>query len=75
MIVADAAFLPDRFYGAAARAAGRALTRLRTRESMTSSRRVPVVPRQPGDSPLGPDVGPVLAAGPVPGTDPAQAQL
>jgi hypothetical protein len=48
MIVADAAFLPDRFYRAAARTTCRALTRLRTRESTTSSTPVPVVPPQPG---------------------------
>ncbi|MEC3995332.1 HTTM domain-containing protein [Actinacidiphila sp. DG2A-62] len=67
MIVADAAFLPDRFYRAAARAAARALTGLRTPEPMTSFRRIPAVPRQPDNSrPLGQDAGPVLATEPVP---------
>ncbi|WP_406013945.1 HTTM domain-containing protein [Streptomyces sp. NBC_00984] len=46
MIVADAAFLPDRFYRAAARATRRTLARLRSRESPTSPRRAPLVPPQ-----------------------------
>ena len=73
MIVADAAFLPDRFYRAAADAARHALERLRGRTSMPSSRPVPVVPPQPGDpGRRGSDAGPALPVGP--GTDPARAQ-
>ncbi|HEY5835610.1 HTTM domain-containing protein [Streptomyces sp.] len=65
MIVADAAFLPDRFYRAAARTAHRALTRLKSRESMTSSPRVPVVPPRSGNSGLlRSDDDPVLPVGP-----------
>lgn len=50
MIVADAAFLPDRFYRAAARTARRVLTRLEGRGPATASGPVPVVPPQPGNA-------------------------
>ncbi|MEV8109201.1 HTTM domain-containing protein [Streptomyces sp. NPDC088135] len=46
MIVADAAFLPDRFYRAADRATRRTLARLRSRESPTVPRRALLVPPQ-----------------------------
>lgn len=53
MIVADAAFLPDRFYRAAAHLARGALThlrtRLRTRGPAGSPRPQPVLPTQSGD--------------------------
>jgi Vitamin K-dependent gamma-carboxylase len=75
MIVADAAFLPDRFYRAAARTARRALIRLHNPRSMTSSPPVPVVPSQPGEARRrGSGDDPVLPVGPVPGTDTASAQ-
>ncbi len=75
MIVADAAFLPDRFYRAAARTARRALTRLHRPTSRTPSPPVPVVPSQPGEARLrGSGDDPSPAVGPVPGTDTASAQ-
>ncbi|WP_202238420.1 HTTM domain-containing protein [Actinacidiphila reveromycinica] len=49
MIVADAAFLPDRFYRAAAHTARRVLDRLRTHASTTPSPHVAMVPSQPGE--------------------------
>jgi hypothetical protein len=49
MIIADAAFLPDRFYRAAARTARRAVSRRRNGEPVASSHRVPVVPPRSGD--------------------------
>ena len=53
MIVADAAFLPDRFYRAAARAGRRVLRRLRPAVSAPSGRTplVPPRPRDPGPIP------------------------
>jgi hypothetical protein len=48
MIVADAAFLPDRFYRSAAGLLRRATTHLRRRSSAASPPRTPRVPPQPG---------------------------
>lgn len=48
MIVADAAFLPDRFYRAAAHTTHRALNHLRARESDTPSKQIPTLPPQTG---------------------------
>ncbi|MFJ1844053.1 HTTM domain-containing protein [Streptomyces sp. NPDC088146] len=70
MIVADAAFLPDRFYRAAARTTRRVLTRLRSRESPTPTRRAPLVPPQSPSRPLLPSP----LAGPAAAPDPARAK-
>ncbi|MYS23468.1 Vitamin K-dependent gamma-carboxylase [Streptomyces sp. DvalAA-14] len=50
MIVADAAFLPDRFYRSAARLGRRALGRVRSGPPVTPPRRTGLVPTQPGDT-------------------------
>ncbi|SDO52828.1 HTTM domain-containing protein [Actinacidiphila guanduensis] len=50
MIVADAAFLPDRFYLAAARWCGRAVTRVRGGAPESPAPPAPLLPSQPGDS-------------------------
>ncbi|MEU3658091.1 HTTM domain-containing protein [Streptomyces sp. NPDC032161] len=70
MIVADAAFLPDRFYRAAARTARRTLTRLRSRESPTASQRTHLVPHQSPTRTL----RSTPPAGPATAPDPARAQ-
>ncbi|MFJ1718318.1 HTTM domain-containing protein [Streptomyces sp. NPDC088244] len=64
MIVADAAFLPDRFYRAADRATRRTLARLRSRESPAVPRRVLLVPPQ----------SPARTLLPTPPAGPAAAQ-
>ncbi|MEU6920110.1 HTTM domain-containing protein [Streptomyces sp. NPDC046631] len=64
MIVADAAFLPDRFYRAADRATRRTLARLRSRESPAVPRRALLVPPQ----------SPARTLLPTPPAGPAAAQ-
>lgn len=70
MIIADAAFLPDRFYRAAEHVVRRGLDRLRGHEPMASTARVPTVPAQSGHSRHpAPGEDAVVPAAPMPETD------